>query len=66
MNISAAATLASNNVKQDVMEGVQVKLIKSSRDQAQSTVATLLSSVNTFQPTSSVEPDLGNNLYVSA
>lgn len=66
MNISTAASMASNNVKQDVMENVQVKLIKSARDQTQSTMATLLSSISTVQPAASVEPHLGNKVNVSA
>lgn len=62
MDISGS--IASGISPQNPMMGVQIKLMKSAQDMQASTVATLLSSVTSVQP--SVEPHLGNNINVKA
>lgn len=66
MNIANAATMASNNVRQEVMTNVQTELFKSAKDQMKTTMSTLLGSIDTPQAPASVEAHLGNRINTAA
>ncbi|OPX54252.1 Putative motility protein [Oceanospirillum multiglobuliferum] len=64
--MDVSSSTAKSVGQQDPLLGVQIKLFKSAQDTAQSTIETLLSSVNAVQPAQSVEPHLGSKLDVRA
>ncbi|MAC46284.1 YjfB family protein [Oceanospirillum beijerinckii] len=65
MDVSSS-NAANSAARQDPLLGVQIKLFKSAQDNAQSTMETLLGSINTVQPAQSVEPHLGNKIDTRA